>query len=1104
MPSMLRGVTWVIVIAFFINNLTPGVYASSLSLPLPHQLLASGPKVLPPMIRGMVINQADPLKFNFLLEQGTAQISQEELQKEAETSIKYFLASLAVPDEDQWVNLSPQEKDRIIPDAFGRTEMGRDLLAEDYVLKQLASSMLFPENGLGKAFWDKVYALAAEKYHGQDININNFNRVWIAPAEAQVWEHDGKVVILKSRLKVMLESDYLAKAQDPADEGVNNIMRDILIPALEKEVNEGEHFARLRQIYSAMILAAWYKETLKGSFLGQTYSDKNKVAGIGFHDQQDKERIYNQYLEAVRGGVYNFIKEETTTSGDLVPRKYFSGGFKKGNFFRALVLAGVFVVAGPFSSLSDQDKRVATGLYDKDNKVYTVQGEWGAINVAGVSKDIVLFNSYQDDLTAQLINKMIINARKRIPFKREDLTADRVARILRRAHTENVEEKDKALIALGIMRLEGTVPYLLEELHKATAFNRLARIEALKYAGDPSAAPELFKYFDDHPAGVTAALMRLDPDKYIPLLIKPLLELEMMGFSAIIKEVPLPHDPRLIPVWKKALYAMDEGVGAEGLAKYLPEVAPLFIEFALKSKWANWKGVYFLVENEKKLSTEVLLKAYHEIPLSVDMVSMTKLKEILLKERGINYWEILKPKDKVYSVLTVLIFLSLFSGKPIKKLQDYLEERKKKERRLRIDGLMRQKNFQTLLRYLDYRDKESEVYHYFLAHKAEAQQLLIDNFLQRRGDVRDLVSILDQYGWAPEKLEDKVEFYYNLGREQELVKDGLPAFKLLAQRVQVGLMSEFYGGIETDWEYRMRNIGEAATPVLVDFWRSQTDLSYLALLSLKRLGWEPKAPEERARFYSELKQWNDMVCLGAIAAPFLWAAGKNDLLFAVGPSVKDFLFGMLKSSDMSDQKRAALLLRRLGWQPENSEQRLILEDLVFQRIPLLVQRMQEAEGQEKYEEFNKISNELYVMGAEEGEIVYDHSIREEVIPQEDWYYEVIQHDVWTKTVRSKALNPIRVPDAAQINAQNKQLGGIDMNRNRLNLLIKRDGTGVPLPASQQNWSQVDIQGLKPVIYKMEPANMRVILGMSAGAGMEPPAGNGVDNFVSPVKEPEAV
>jgi len=36
----------------------------------------------------------------------------------------------------------------------------------------------------------------------------------------------------------------------------------------EKEVNEGRNFANLRQVFSGMILAVWYKHALKESLLG--------------------------------------------------------------------------------------------------------------------------------------------------------------------------------------------------------------------------------------------------------------------------------------------------------------------------------------------------------------------------------------------------------------------------------------------------------------------------------------------------------------------------------------------------------------------------------------------------------------------------------------------------------------------------------------------------------------------------------------------------------------------------------------------------------------------------------------------------------------------
>jgi len=58
----------------------------------------------------------------------------------SQTLLNYFLAALALPESEVWVNLSPYEQNRIIPDKLGRTQMGKELLGQDYILKQLAAS----------------------------------------------------------------------------------------------------------------------------------------------------------------------------------------------------------------------------------------------------------------------------------------------------------------------------------------------------------------------------------------------------------------------------------------------------------------------------------------------------------------------------------------------------------------------------------------------------------------------------------------------------------------------------------------------------------------------------------------------------------------------------------------------------------------------------------------------------------------------------------------------------------------------------------------------------------------------------------------------------
>ena len=351
---------------------------SPLVLPSAGGMIVSGTEFQPAVLKGLKVYPKEPLRFDFILDPGERTSadaghlpapSDDELKRESAKLVRYFLASLTVPEKDLWVNLSPYEKDRIIPEAFGQTEMGRDLLEQDYILKQLTSSLLYPEGETGRRFWQKVYALAQEKYGTTDIPIDTFNKVWIVPEKAEVYSDAGAgaAYIAKSRLKVMLETDYLATSNNalstgghaallgnvspsplPGDSGLNvkatqgnpqppnhtendiakAVLREVVIPVLEKEVNEGESFARLRQVYQSLILATWYKKKIRQSLLSEVYVDRNKTAGVNIEDPKEAEKIWQRYAELFRKGAYNLIREEKDVySDEMIPRKYFSGGW---------------------------------------------------------------------------------------------------------------------------------------------------------------------------------------------------------------------------------------------------------------------------------------------------------------------------------------------------------------------------------------------------------------------------------------------------------------------------------------------------------------------------------------------------------------------------------------------------------------------------------------------------------------------------------------------------------------------------------------------------------------------------------------------------------
>ncbi len=343
-----------VLLAFLVNTFgpVPLAQAEDFHLPAPGVMVYLSPEFNPPILKGIKVHPDNPFRFDFILDKGdeynrhperSEGSQQEQLKNEATRLIKYFLASLTIPEKDLWVNLSPYEKNRIVPESFGQTEMGRDLLAEDYILKQITASLIYPEDEIGKKFWKRIYEESVKKFGTTNIPVNTFNKVWIVPEKAVVYENAeaGTAYIVESKLKVMLEQDYLALSKNsprpnPHHQGegnstldspplvggvrggdinslgsqivranpatselseksrvsllAKNILQAIVIPQLTKEVNENKNFAQLRQVYNSLILATWYKKKIKDSILSQVYADKNKTAGVQYTSMDSRFR----------------------------------------------------------------------------------------------------------------------------------------------------------------------------------------------------------------------------------------------------------------------------------------------------------------------------------------------------------------------------------------------------------------------------------------------------------------------------------------------------------------------------------------------------------------------------------------------------------------------------------------------------------------------------------------------------------------------------------------------------------------------------------------------------------------------------------------------
>ncbi|MEW5894829.1 MAG: hypothetical protein AB1650_03570 [Candidatus Omnitrophota bacterium] len=330
----------ILAVTFAVPVWAQGVF----NLPAPGTMVSVSPAYTPPIMIGMRLDPSNPMVFDFIVDRGDENVQGNAFEAESKKIINYFMAALAVPEDEAWVNLSPYEENRIMADGLSKTEMGRDMLLQDYLLKQLSSSMLHPDSDLGEGFWKAVYQKAQTDYGTTDIPADTFNKIWIVPEESSVFVNDNGVFIVKSKLNVMLEEDYLAMQENAKNtkhglgdvkkeelssfNGVTaEVIRNILLPAIKEEVNNGKQFAPLRQIFHAVILAGWYKKHLKQSILGKLYFDQNRIDGIDLEDKQIREKVYKQYVEAFKTGVYDLIKEDyDPETHQVVPKRYFGGG----------------------------------------------------------------------------------------------------------------------------------------------------------------------------------------------------------------------------------------------------------------------------------------------------------------------------------------------------------------------------------------------------------------------------------------------------------------------------------------------------------------------------------------------------------------------------------------------------------------------------------------------------------------------------------------------------------------------------------------------------------------------------------------------------------
>ncbi len=329
-------------------------------------------------------------------------------RQESKKLLEYFFSCLIQPKNRFWVNLNPNEPNRIIEYELGKTDIGRIMLEADMRIKRDVSSLLNPRSSeIGRKYWKALYAKAEELKLGPDAEISSQTRVWIVPDRVVISEKDDRVYITESNLQLKLESDYFLLGKKQAkntplsllEDYSSELMRQLILPELTRRVNNDSDYAFLRQVYSSLILSQWYKEkfSASGDYLTQAM-DASILEGLDLDFKKKPEEIFEEYLNSLTKGEYDFeynladdsLKTRAFFSSWL-RRRYFSGGLDLRNF--KFIKASSSVSQGTVDSNSENILTCAVTIPHKTTGNPLRYAENALEVISGYFKDLPFMNN---------------------------------------------------------------------------------------------------------------------------------------------------------------------------------------------------------------------------------------------------------------------------------------------------------------------------------------------------------------------------------------------------------------------------------------------------------------------------------------------------------------------------------------------------------------------------------------------------------------------------------------------------------------------------------------------------------------------------------------
>ena len=219
---------------------------------------------------------------------------------------------LALTPDKFWVNLNPDEPDRVMDSKFASTDAGRILLEADLQMKHDFYKAMDPKTDLGRRYW-----AALPKQNGNPCMPGLRN--WIEPKPAQVREQDGGIYILDAPLALKSTAQETVTEGpgepicDPNDAEIaaaQAVIDSMIVPEVEKQINTAPQYADLRRVYTSRVAAEYIRQQDAKNptdFRSIINSDDVKAWPLRAPNQNwDKDELFRKYRKIYTEGEFTY------------------------------------------------------------------------------------------------------------------------------------------------------------------------------------------------------------------------------------------------------------------------------------------------------------------------------------------------------------------------------------------------------------------------------------------------------------------------------------------------------------------------------------------------------------------------------------------------------------------------------------------------------------------------------------------------------------------------------------------------------------------------------------------------------------------------------